>query len=306
MHSQYLHAAAQQGLRQPGPYDGERALKTIHVGGIGALQQRRTALVRRLTGSPTGGLGETITENDVADFFGQQGAPPRLCTRLDLTPPPTLRVGEVTAVRISGRFCWVEFSDARAAQAALECEPYSHARSASLTFAQAGRHDDGRAPLARVAEQVRHPQQRLEKTGAQQRCPSPSLPAHSLLARTERTLPPHTRACRLATECLACHTARRLTACLTAARHPTLRRRMVPRRPTPTRRTDIRPTWERRGAIRRRRRARATRGHIRLRRRRLGVLPRDTTPLLSWQQRPLRTLALCKCAGARLVASSCV
>jgi hypothetical protein len=31
--------------------------------------------------------------------------------------------GEVTAVRISGRFCWVEFADVRAAHAALECVP---------------------------------------------------------------------------------------------------------------------------------------------------------------------------------------
>ena len=42
---------------QPGgrPQDFERVARTVHVGGIG-------------------GLGETITETDVADFFGQQGA----------------------------------------------------------------------------------------------------------------------------------------------------------------------------------------------------------------------------------------
>jgi hypothetical protein len=56
MHAQYLHSSAQQGVgKAPNPYDGERAQKTIHVGGIG-------------------GLGETISEADVADFFGQQGA----------------------------------------------------------------------------------------------------------------------------------------------------------------------------------------------------------------------------------------
>jgi hypothetical protein len=37
------------------PQDFERVARTVHVGGIG-------------------GLGETISENDVADFFGQQGA----------------------------------------------------------------------------------------------------------------------------------------------------------------------------------------------------------------------------------------
>ena len=36
--------------------------------------------------------------------------------------------GEVTAVRISGRFCWVEFADVRAAHAALECVPGSRHR----------------------------------------------------------------------------------------------------------------------------------------------------------------------------------
>jgi hypothetical protein len=47
---------------------------------------------------------------------------PRALLR-SLTSPPRA-AGEVTAVRISGRFCWVEFADPRAAQAALECEPY--------------------------------------------------------------------------------------------------------------------------------------------------------------------------------------
>jgi hypothetical protein len=60
-HHSYLNAY--QGARPP-PLDSERALRTVHVGGIG-------------------GLGETITENDVADFFGQQGASstgsPRVC-----------------------------------------------------------------------------------------------------------------------------------------------------------------------------------------------------------------------------------
>ncbi len=44
------------GQQVPGgrPQDFERVSRTVHVGGIG-------------------GLGETITENDVADFFGQQG-----------------------------------------------------------------------------------------------------------------------------------------------------------------------------------------------------------------------------------------
>ena len=37
------------------PQDFERVARTVHVGGIG-------------------GLGETISEQDVADFFGQQGA----------------------------------------------------------------------------------------------------------------------------------------------------------------------------------------------------------------------------------------
>jgi hypothetical protein len=37
------------------PQDFERVSRTVHVGGIG-------------------GLGETISEQDVADFFGQQGA----------------------------------------------------------------------------------------------------------------------------------------------------------------------------------------------------------------------------------------
>ena len=29
-------------------------------------------------------------------------------------------------MRISGRFCWVEFADVRAAHAALECVPKTH------------------------------------------------------------------------------------------------------------------------------------------------------------------------------------
>lgn len=58
----------------------DRIARTIHVGGIG-------------------GLGDEIKETDLADFFGQHG--------------------EVTAVRISGRFAWIEFADVRAANAAL-------------------------------------------------------------------------------------------------------------------------------------------------------------------------------------------
>ena len=51
------------------PQDFERVARTVHVGGIG-------------------GLGETITENDVADFFGQQGARPAL--RAGRLPRPQL------------------------------------------------------------------------------------------------------------------------------------------------------------------------------------------------------------------------
>mmetsp|Transcript_22183 Transcript_22183/g.42312 ORF Transcript_22183/g.42312 Transcript_22183/m.42312 type:complete len:301 (+) Transcript_22183:1-903(+) len=58
----------------------EKVSRTIHVGGVG-------------------GLGDEIQEKDLAEFFAQYG--------------------EVTAVRISGRFAWVEFTDVRAANAAL-------------------------------------------------------------------------------------------------------------------------------------------------------------------------------------------
>ena len=69
MHAAYLHSMQAQGAgggnRGPGgPDDSVRASKTIHVGGIG-------------------GLGETISENDVADFFGQQGTP--RCATLQLS-----------------------------------------------------------------------------------------------------------------------------------------------------------------------------------------------------------------------------
>ena len=50
------------------PVDSERAMRTVHVGGIG-------------------GLGETITENDVADFFGQQGAWCRSCDNAESEAP---------------------------------------------------------------------------------------------------------------------------------------------------------------------------------------------------------------------------
>ena len=50
------------------PADSERAMRTVHVGGIG-------------------GLGETITENDVADFFGQQGAWRNLATAAESEAP---------------------------------------------------------------------------------------------------------------------------------------------------------------------------------------------------------------------------
>jgi len=60
--------------------DMDKVARTIHVGGVG-------------------GLGDEIKEQDLADFFAQYG--------------------EVTAVRISGRFAWVEFVDVRAANATL-------------------------------------------------------------------------------------------------------------------------------------------------------------------------------------------
>jgi hypothetical protein len=60
--------------------DPERVSKTVHVGGIF-------------------GLGDDISETDLAEFFGQQG--------------------EVVAVRISGKFAWVEFADVRAAHTTL-------------------------------------------------------------------------------------------------------------------------------------------------------------------------------------------
>jgi len=70
-------------------------------------------------------------------------------------------------VRISGRFCWVEFTDVRATQAALECVSCLPEGERELTRSlKARRHDHRRPPPARVAKQVRHPQQRLEKTGA--------------------------------------------------------------------------------------------------------------------------------------------
>ena len=67
------------GAQQAGgrPQDFERVSRTVHVGGIG-------------------GLGETISEQDVADFFGQQGAcggssrpavPPRNCPRVGALVP---------------------------------------------------------------------------------------------------------------------------------------------------------------------------------------------------------------------------
>ena len=121
------------------PQDFERVARTVHVGGIG-------------------GLGETISEQDVADFFGQQGAcdsrrrpaVPRKLPRVAalgsadaawLALPP----GEVKAVRISGRFCWVEFADVRAAHAALECVPKRHRYTSLLTCRSAS------APRAQVA-----------------------------------------------------------------------------------------------------------------------------------------------------------
>jgi hypothetical protein len=94
------------------------------------------------------------------------------------------RAGEVTAVRISGRFCWVEFLDARAAQAALqyvfalgsvtlsESGTPSRPRTvltnrvcASCAPYQAGRHHNGWAPLAHLAKQECHPQQRTPPQG---------------------------------------------------------------------------------------------------------------------------------------------
>lgn len=60
--------------------DMDKVARTIHVGGVG-------------------GLGDEIKEADMAEFFNQYG--------------------EVTAVRISGRFAWVEFGDVRAANASL-------------------------------------------------------------------------------------------------------------------------------------------------------------------------------------------
>ena len=194
------HAGSMFGASAGGrPQDYERVARTVHVGGIG-------------------GLGETISEQDVADFFGQQGAcgcrsrhdvpsqvPLRVGVLGSLTAPAVAFPGEVTAVRISGRFCWVEFADVRAAHAALECvpeatplhnfavpqrrppapPPRNAARPPRADWpccAQAGRHGDRRPPPACVAEQVCHSQQRPQEAGAR-RAPHAGQPpraAHAL------------------------------------------------------------------------------------------------------------------------------
>ena len=172
---------------------------------------------------------------------------PCLANGLGLLPwapltPPHARCppGEVTAVRISGRFCWVEFADVRAAHAALECVP-SHtvtrafwradARRAARASrrvarplradqpwcAQAGRHGHRRAPPACVAEQVGHPQQRPEEAGA---CLPRVLLRAARLARTlaaarrlRAPVAPRLGCTCARADCVAPRCTRRWTAC---------------------------------------------------------------------------------------------
>lgn len=73
---------------EPTADDLERTMRTIHVAGI-----------RGLRGQPGINPGEEITEDDLAQFFGNDG--------------------EVVGVRINGSNCWIEFADVNGAEVAL-------------------------------------------------------------------------------------------------------------------------------------------------------------------------------------------
>ena len=98
------------------------------------------------------------------------GGLPGLANCLGLLPwapltPPGSRCppGEVTAVRISGRFCWVEFADVRAAHAALECVPKPH-RYSLLTCRSAGALRARAAASRAQYALTRHAARRLDGT----------------------------------------------------------------------------------------------------------------------------------------------
>ena len=73
---------------EPTADDLERTMRTIHVAGI-----------RGLRGQPGINPGEEITEDDLAQFFGNDG--------------------EVVGVRINGSNCWIEFADVNGAEVAM-------------------------------------------------------------------------------------------------------------------------------------------------------------------------------------------
>ena len=104
-----VRACAPPQPQRDGPHLAHHPRRRHRRPGRGHQRERRCGLLRPVRRGPPPHLAPA-------------GRPPASRAERFAVAPPR-GAGEVTGVRISGRFCWVEFADVRAAHSALACAP---------------------------------------------------------------------------------------------------------------------------------------------------------------------------------------